>query len=230
MYADGVHISYRRREKAALLEEAIRRHCPPGQILRACDFGCADGAIPRLLLESAEGRRIREYVGLTLLRYNPRAEKDFHQHPRLTIRIGDLEHPVEEFWPEVELGAFDLVTATGFFPYLSRPEAALANAAKLLRPGGWLLTMIPAPWLLRLRQSQWLPSPFRNTHLRSRLTPADFVSLAEAAGFETLEVRRVQWSGLGLALVRWIEATLDRAGAIQRIGTNCLFVHRKLKP
>jgi SAM-dependent methyltransferase len=225
VYADGVHVSYRRREKAALLAAALREYAPARPGLRACDFGCADAAIPKLLLESDVGPRLEEYVGITLLNYNQQSPKRFHEHPRLTVRIGDLEQPVQRVLPDLEPASFDVITATGFFHYLERPERALENAAWLLRPGGILLTMTPVDWLLRLRQSRLLPASQRNRTIRQALSPAAFLPRAAAVGFTLRRATRVQLTGLGWAPVRWFEQALSRAGLLARLGTNYFFVH-----
>ena len=51
-YADGISISRRRRRKAKVLQRALARLFPTGTGLEIVDLGCADGAIPLLLLQS----------------------------------------------------------------------------------------------------------------------------------------------------------------------------------
>lgn len=225
VYADGVHISHRRREKAALLVAALQEFAPAKGSLRACDFGCADAAIPKLLLESEVGPRLTEYVGITLLNYNQQSPKRFHRHPRLTVRIGDLQQPLPRVLPDLERSSFDVVTATGFFHYLERPERALENAAWLLQPGGLLLTMTPVGWLLRLRQSQLFAAPQRNRYIRSEFSVATFLRLAASVGFTLRHIARIQLTGLSWAPVRWLERSLERTGLLARWGTNYFLVH-----
>lgn len=225
VYADGLHISHRRREKAALLAAALQEFAPADRLLRACDFGCADAAIPKLLLESEVGPRLREYVGITLLNYNQQSPKRFHRHPRLQVRVGDLEQPLPRVLPDLERSSFDVITATGFFHYLERPERALENAAWLLRPGGLLLTMTPVGWLLRLRQSKLLAASQRNRLIRRELPPTIFLPLAAAAGFHLRQASRVQLTGLSWAPICRLEQSLAQAGLLAWLGTNYFFVH-----
>ena len=152
-YADGMTISPRRAQKAEILGEALSRLLAGRERLTLVDFGCADGAVPVLLLRSAFGTAVARMVGITLLNYNDLPEKPAHTHPRFTRVIGDLVSELSE--PDLPWGGCDAVLATAFFHYLDQPEIAFRHAARLLKPGGYLLAGMPARWVLALRQRGW---------------------------------------------------------------------------
>jgi SAM-dependent methyltransferase len=66
-------------------------------------------------------------------------------HPSIPFRIGSFEAI------PVGAGTFDAVIGNFVFNHVGRPEAALAEARRVLRPGGWLaLSSWDAPRLNRL--------------------------------------------------------------------------------
>jgi SAM-dependent methyltransferase len=222
-YADGRHISDRRRQKAAILAEALAELFPAGDDLLLADLGCADGALPVLLLTAPLGARIRHILGATLLDYNDLAEKAAHTHPRFRRVVQDLSQP----WDSADLpwGACDAVLATAFFHYFDHPEVPFGHAFRLLKPGGYLLAGMPAPWVLRLRRRGVPGLLARNRRIRCTPSLDAWGRTAVACGFTEVSRRAVQWCGVRAtdALERW----LRRHRLLSWLGGNYLVVYRK---
>ena len=219
-YADGVHVWPRRAQKAEILAEWIERLMPERTGLRVVDLGCADGAVPVLLLRSGVGARIAEVTGITLLDYNPLPEKPAHEHPRFRRLVADLEQPVDHL--RLDMGGYDLVTATGFFHYLRGPEVAFGHARRLLSERGYLLMTAPTRWLLWLRQRSVPGLHEANTRIRQRLSVAEWSRLAQGCGFRTVHCQGVQWAGR--AATAGIERWLRRRGWLSALAGSHLLV------
>jgi len=222
-YADGRTVSPRRRQKVRILADAIASQFAGYTDLRAVDFGCADGAVPVLVLRSGTGQLIREFLGITLLDYNDLPDKPAFEHPRFTRMIGDLEGSLEDLdlpWSEC-----DLVVATAFFHYLERPELAFDHAARLLRPGGALIAGMPHPLVLRVRRrglGLWLAP---NRRIRQIKHLEWWRALAWNCGFVEVDRRAVQW--LGISQTAGTEQLLRRIGVLGTFGSNVLVVYRR---
>lgn len=110
-------------EKVRLVE----RYVPAGRIL---DVGCGDGKFLWALAPDRWGRfgieRSIETVALVRNRI-----------AGLQLTPGDIHS--EELSP----GTFDALTFWHVLEHIPDPEAALARAAALLRPGGWLFMSLP---------------------------------------------------------------------------------------
>jgi len=222
-YADGMTISPRRAQKAEILGEALSRLLAGRERLTLVDFGCADGAVPVLLLRSAFGTAVARMVGITLLNYNDLPEKPAHTHPRFTRVIGDLVSELSE--PDLPWGGCDAVLATAFFHYLDQPEIAFRHAARLLKPGGYLLAGMPARWVLALRQrgmGRLLPP---NHYIRQLRDLDAWAVLAVEAGFTEIDRQAIQW--LGMAWSAGLERILRHCRLLGGLGSNMLVTYRR---
>ena len=222
-YADGSHISARRRRKAAVLAQVIAGLCSGRGELEMVDFGCADGAIPVLLLASPVGEALRRITGITLLDYNDLPQKPAFAHPRFRRLVADLEGPLDDL--DLPWGQCDLVTATAFLHYCAQPEVPLRHAARLLAPGGYLLCGLPAPWVLLLRRAGVPGLLAKNRRIRTINSPAAWRRLAEAHGFTEVSCHAIQWFGLAAA------APLEQWLAARRLppccGSNALMIYQQ---
>lgn len=222
-YADGRSLTSRRSQKAEALVEFVARQYAGHTNLQVVDFGCADGAMPVLLLRSAVGAWFERVTGITLLDYNDLPEKPAFKHPRFCRLIADLEGSLDSL--DLPWGTCDLVLATAFLHYLRRPETAFRHAAKLLRPGGLLAASMPHPLLLRLRRrglGTWLRP---NNRIRHFEYPNWWRAVANSCGFDELERRAIQWCGLRRTAA--LERLLRRHVRAGSFGANVLVVYRK---
>ena len=108
-YADGRSLTSRRSQKAEALVEFVARQYAGHTNLQVVDFGCADGAMPVLLLRSAVGAWFERVTGITLLDYNDLPEKPAFKHPRFCRLIADLEGSLDSL--DLPWGTCDLVLA-----------------------------------------------------------------------------------------------------------------------
>lgn len=93
------------------------------------DYGCGDGGY----LEAVGGR------GFRLLGYEPEAG----QAARLSERLGIPVHADLESLLASHSGMLDVVTLHMVLEHLTDPDAALATARHLLKPGGTLYVVVP---------------------------------------------------------------------------------------
>ncbi|HEY3415854.1 MAG TPA: class I SAM-dependent methyltransferase [Armatimonadota bacterium] len=222
-YADGRQVSARRQDKAEILADALQRVFPARDDLELVDFGCADGAVPVLLLESAYGVAIRRITGITLLDYNDLPEKPAFAHPRFQRVIADLQGPLDGL--SLPWGQCDAVTATALFHYFTAPDIPFAHAVRLLKPGGVLLAGMPARWVLRLRR-HGLPGLLpRNTRIRQVVPLAAWARIAGACGLAEVSRQAVQWLGTAWSIP--LERLLRRAHLPPWCASHTLVIYRK---
>lgn len=148
-----------------------------GSDKRVLDLGCRSGALTRHFLEG------NEVVGLDVDRAAlAKAE---------ALGIEPVEANVEEPLPFAD-GSFDAVVAGELLEHLQLPEALLAEARRVLRPGGVLVGSVPNAFRLqsRLRFLRGRPPEDDPTHLhlyspaavRELLTGFEGVTLAYVGG------------------------------------------------
>lgn len=105
-----------------------------------------------------------------------RANLDRAGIAKAQVRLGDIQHlPFAR-------NAFDLVTVHQVLHYLNDPERAIAEAARVLRPGGRLLIVDFAPHDLEFLRE-------RHAHRRLGFAPAAMRQWIEAAGLALLDTR-----------------------------------------
>lgn len=110
------------------------------------------------------------------------------------VRLGDI------YAPPVERDAFDLVTMHQVLHYLEQPGAAVAEAARHLRPSGRLAIIDFAPHDLEFLRDE-------HAHVRLGFTDANIREWLGEAGLETELAREIEWrgqAGSGLTVKLWI--------------------------
>jgi SAM-dependent methyltransferase len=173
---------------ASLLDEVYRGR----RDLRILDAGCGTGGNALFL------RRYGQVAGVDLAR-----DAIEFGAPRLAGRLARgsvLELPFAA-------GSFDLVTSFEVLYHRAVPDEApaLAEARRVLRPGGRLLIRLPAFELLRGKHD-------RAVHGRRRYTAAEVRALLEAQGFRVERASYVNSLLLPLPLAqRLLERALPAA-------------------
>jgi SAM-dependent methyltransferase len=154
-------------ERSALFREWV------GRGHRVLDLGCRTGALTRSYLEG------NEVVGIDVDR------AALAEAAKLGIETvwADANAPLQ-----VADGSFDVVVAGELLEHLSRPEETLAEARRVLRPGGLLVGSVPNAYRAknRLRFLLGLPAENDPTHLHM-FSPADLIRLLR--GFVQPELR-----------------------------------------
>jgi SAM-dependent methyltransferase len=119
-------------ERAAIFAQLVG-----GPGLRVLDLGCRTGALTQ---HYAEGNDV---TGVDV---------DRESLARASERLG-----IETVWADVEEelpfadGVFDVVVAGELFEHLADPRAAVANAYRVLKPGGRLVGSVPNAFRLKAR-------------------------------------------------------------------------------
>lgn len=175
----------------------------------ALDVGCAFGVWTNHL-----ARRVRRAVGVDV--DSDTIAFGRHLYPRADLRVADArELPFGD-------GEFDRVVFISTLEHIDRPEGALAEVARVLRPGGLLALSADT-----LDHPAW--ESLRDLHaqrsfVEQYFTRASLLALAERAGFEALWGRYLYGSSAATVLLRprlkptnlhWLVAPAVRvAGAV----------------
>jgi SAM-dependent methyltransferase len=113
-----------------LSQRAIRKWIPSSGKIRAVELGCGFRATQLVALRD----RLESAVAV-----------DFTIAPEVKALVGFECHegPIEETFPRLQKGSFDLVLLISVLEHLREPAEALAAARTLLKPGGVLLVNVP---------------------------------------------------------------------------------------
>ncbi|MDB5104184.1 MAG: gamma-tocopherol methyltransferase [Fibrobacteres bacterium] len=138
--------------------QRIRSHLDgrPGRIL---DIGCGAGFLANAL--AAEGHRVS---GIDMSRGSLRIARSRSKLP--AYRVADAYRlPYRD-------GTFDSVTALDFLEHVTAPDRVIAEAARVLRPGGLFFfhtfNRNPLAWLIVIKGLEWF---VRNTPERMHVLP-----------------------------------------------------------
>lgn len=154
----------------AELEQAVLQAAGPGPFDLAVDFGTGTGRMLALLAPRArrvEGIDLNHHM-LTVARSNLRES----EVANAAVRHGDATSAP---YPD---SVADLVVIHQVLHFLDDPGRALAEAARVLRPGGRLVVVDFAPHGLERLRSEF-------SHRRLGIADADFRTWAQRAGLET---------------------------------------------
>jgi ubiquinone/menaquinone biosynthesis C-methylase UbiE len=131
-YKDGI-AHWEEAPGKAVLIEALRRLCPPDQPLRLLDIGCGTGSFLKRISVEISPRWILCGADFSEIAIAQAREQlpDFHFERCDATR---LAHPD---------GRFHIVSCYGSWEHFADPAAAIAEASRVLAPGGHMLAMIP---------------------------------------------------------------------------------------
>ncbi len=187
---------YRLRRRAQEIIRAAERHLPrpPGLVV---DVGTADGLmVPHLAAAWPSARFIGIELSRDLLRHAPDAV------PALWLQADALAMPLAP-------RRADLMVAAAVIEHVPRPEAFLAEAARILAPGGLLVLTTPHPFWERLATA--LGHLARDQH-HETMTLEDLARRCRGAGLVPVEQYRFMLSPIGMPLERHAEGILRRLG------------------
>lgn len=110
----------------------------PDRLGRVADLGCGPGVMAEAVL--ARGGRLEGIdASPEMVR---QATERFGREPGVSFRTGDVERL------ELPSGEYDQVVCVAVIEYLSTPDRALAEIARILRPGGMAVVTVPQKWHL----------------------------------------------------------------------------------
>jgi SAM-dependent methyltransferase len=152
----------------------VRRLHPSGG--RLLDFGCGTGHLLRRLSATFDA------MGY-----------DASPYARNRARLNAPEATILEEWGSLSPDSLDVITALHTLEHLRRPQAVVAQLARLLKPGGTLLFVVPNTSSLgrRLKRERWFA--YRDSGHHSLLSRGEWVNLLRQTGCAILWVRGDGW-------------------------------------
>jgi SAM-dependent methyltransferase len=193
---------WRASEVAALLAVAY----PPGIGL---DLGCGDGRLTQVLAQEVGGLRV---VGLDVdpLETGLAVSEQFYERVHTTSG---------ERIPEPD-ATFDFVLSVSVMEHISNLQVVLQDVARVLKPGGRLITTIPSVGFHSCLRGPVLPGVSRESYLRDidrrvnhlrYWTAAEWESALRVAGLRLIEVTPI----LSRAVIRrWETIARMTAGVL----------------
>ncbi len=154
---------------------AARAHYARGWLL---DVGCGKKPYRRLF------SHVDQYIGIDL----PPIRSDLPPVRRVDVRADGLALPFAA-------GAFDTVLCNEVLEHVPEPRILMAEAFRVLRPGGCLLLSTPQTWGLH-----------HEPHDYYRYTRYGLAHLAESAGFTVVEV--IPTSGMWATVAQRVADTV----------------------
>ncbi len=166
-YDDGIQGRVARRFYRAVLTTDIPDGC------RVLDVGCGTGRLLGLLAE-------RGAVGTGLEVAPEMVAVARRANPQMDIRQGTAEDlPFDD-------GTFDLVVTCLAYHHMDAPERFLAEAARVLVPGGRLVVAEPRLGVLRRVLNAWFRA---HDHIERFTTAAEIGADLERSGFVPVRTR-----------------------------------------
>lgn len=151
-----------------------------------------DGVLQAAASEHARGRLVDIGCGLKpyARMFAPFVEEHVGvDHPESPHALTSVDVLATAYDIPLEAETFDTVLMTEVLEHLETPDAALAEAERLLRRGGKIILTTPFIWVLHEEPRDFF-----------RYTPHGLRYLLENAGFADVNVRPIsgQWATLGL--------------------------------
>ncbi|HEX6050303.1 MAG TPA: class I SAM-dependent methyltransferase [Gemmatimonadaceae bacterium] len=153
------------------------------------DLGCGDGRLTRVLSDQVGGLRL---VGIDV---DP-METALAQNERLYERVHTTS---AEHIPEPD-ASFDFVVSVSVMEHIPNLQAVLNDAARVLKPGGRLITTVPSVGFHGCLRGPLLPGSSRDEYLEALdrrvahvnyWTTATWQAALERAGMRLLEARPI---------------------------------------
>jgi SAM-dependent methyltransferase len=172
--------------RTAEVAELTRVDFPAGLGL---DLGCGDGRLTRVLSEEVGGLRL---VGLDVDPMETALAEAEHLYAR--VHTATAEHIPE---PDA---SFDFVVSVSVMEHIPGLEGVLRDVARVLKPGGRLITSVPGVGFHACLRGPLLPGSSRADYLRALdrrvahlryWTIAEWEAALDAAGLRLVEARAI---------------------------------------
>jgi len=171
---------------SAAVDEVVREYVTPSS--EVLDVGCGNGRAGGPLVSSRGAR----YIGVDISHTAVAAARELGLDARVIDDASALPF---------EADRFDFVLSVEVLEHLFRPDLAVAEIARVLRPGGTALITVPnvAYWRHRVDLAvlgRWNPygddqsveAPWRDPHIRF-FNRASMGRMLDQSGFATVDVR-----------------------------------------
>ncbi|MHC4236502.1 MAG: class I SAM-dependent methyltransferase [Planctomycetota bacterium] len=220
----GVPLVVRLRTRAEVVVRCVRKH-GVARPLRLLEVGAAEG---RTLLEMASRLGDGEFVGVEYSRDLLAAQ------PLLPPNIRMIQGDAMSLPQRLSGGSFDVVAMLAILEHLPDPHAALAEALRVLKPGGLVIATCPNPFWDNLAERLSLVDG--GQHLEN-IDLDRLQELLTAAGFKVIEARPFMWAPVAIlpyARIRvpprlglGIDSLVGRVPLLRRLCVNACAVGRR---
>ena len=200
------HIRYRYRVRAAVAVAAYREHHPRRVVSALLDLGAAEGRTMvelRHLLDD-----VQDVVGVEYSKSLIDAAPPLPEGTRL-ISGNAMDLPAE-----IEERSFDLCTALAVLEHLPDARSCLAEAFRVLKPGGVVVATCPNPFWDELAGRLGLVA---DEHHEDEVDHHKMARWARQVGFERVTTRRFMWVVTGLLPYLGVALAPHRSLAIDRL-------------
>ncbi len=202
------HLLFRLRSRAEVVVRAVRRYRAGGS-LRLLEIGAAEG---RTLVEMASAIGVGEYIGIE---YDDGLRQ---AHAPLPPNVKLIRGDAMSLPSECGQASFDVVSMLAVLEHLSDSSAAMAEAFRILKPGGLLVATCPNPFWDAVAHRLRLVD--ESVHVQD-ISLAGLRELATSNGFETLAARGFMWAPLAALPYLGIPVSpkfaLDLDGLVDRL-------------
>lgn len=178
-------LKFRYRTRARMVFDAAKEFLGKTDNLNIVDYGAAEG------LTMLEMNKLFPDSKLLGIEY---ADDLIAAAPKLPDNLRLVKGDVTALPEEIESESCDLVTALALLEHLPDPHKALAEAYRILRPGGIFVATCPAPMWDHISTSLGL---LKDDQHEQEVNKKAFGSFIEGAGLEFAAYRRFMWAPVG---------------------------------
>lgn len=179
-------VRYSLERRAQVVVEAIEQWASSSAVERLLEIGTADGLLAQELHRQLD---IATLVGVDVQRHQ------LLRHPFLRFQ-GDCEAL------PIQAGSFDVVVAAAVIEHLPQPKSFLAQAFRVLRPGGLLVLTCPHPFF------DWLCTQvgyFKHAAHIHRFSIEELCQCLTESGFTNCHGKRFMLAPIRLSIAEWLE-------------------------
>lgn len=156
------------------------------------DIGSADGTFSEVIFKKTQAKKL---VGVDVLKNSVKyASKRFKSNPRMKFLVADAEDL------PFKANQFEAVFCLEVLEHVLRPKKAILEMKRVLRPGGYLIVLVPTDSLLF--QVVWSivlltwGRHWKETHVNSFNKKQSLTGILEECGLRVIEQRKFLWGML----------------------------------
>jgi ubiquinone/menaquinone biosynthesis C-methylase UbiE len=156
------------------------------------DIGSADGTFSEVIFKKTQAKKL---VGVDVLKSSVEyASKRFRKNPRMEFLVADAEDI------PFKANQFEAVFCLEALEHVLKPQKAILEMKRVLKPGGYLIILVPTDSLLfqflwSLVLLTW-GRHWRETHVNSFKEQKSLVKVLEECGFQVDTDKKFLWGML----------------------------------